>query len=104
MSEICQRCNKDGDDRRTLWMACLYDMTELNIPFEMQIIPDARERNEFANEKHHFYTLRVCKTCRADWMTYIRNWFNDRNVKELCGSGKSEHTLDAKNYLSSDFL
>lgn len=59
MSETCQRCGDDGDDRRTLWMACLYEMNELGLPFELKIIPDARTREGFANQKHHFYTLRV---------------------------------------------
>lgn len=34
MSEMCDRCGSVGADRRTLWMACLYNMIELAVPFE----------------------------------------------------------------------
>lgn len=88
MTEICQRCKEVDEDRRTLWMACLYEMNELKLPFSMEIIPDARPRGAYANEKHHFYTLRVCKNCRADWMISIKDWFNAPVQKEeSCGSG-----------------
>lgn len=34
------------------------------------------------------YTLRVCKDCRADWMSYIKSWFSDRKANSTgCGSG-----------------
>jgi hypothetical protein len=64
--EMCQRCKREGSDRRTLWMACFYEMLELGLPFEL------REQGA-----HTFYTLRVCKDCRADWMRAIQAWFKD---------------------------
>ncbi len=73
--EICQRCGDKDYDRRTLWMKCFYEMSELGVPFD---IVDRDDR---------FYTLRVCKDCRADWMTAIKNWFNEKPVRESCGSG-----------------
>lgn len=36
--EKCARCGDVGEDRRTLWMACLYDMSELKVPFEQLLI------------------------------------------------------------------
>ena len=36
--EKCQRCGEDGEDRRTLWMACFYEMGELGIPLEQVAI------------------------------------------------------------------
>ena len=41
MSEKCHRCGSVGEDRRTLWMACFYAMSELGIPFERKILFDA---------------------------------------------------------------
>lgn len=58
--ETCQRCGEDGYDRRTLWMKCFYAMAELNIPFSI---------------KDGYFTLRVCKDCRASWMGAIKEWF-----------------------------
>lgn len=86
--EICQRCKETGEDRRTLWMACFYEMNELGLPFKLEIIPDEREREGFAKQKHHFYTLRVCKQCRADWMQSIKQWFDTpKQPEQSCGSG-----------------
>ena len=72
----CQRCGDIGEDRRTLWMACFYEMMELGIPFEKTEKDDGR-----------FYTLLVCKDCRADWMSAIKEWFYTKPVKESVGSG-----------------
>jgi hypothetical protein len=33
MSERYVRCGEEGEDRRTLRMACFYAMDELNVPF-----------------------------------------------------------------------
>jgi len=65
--ERCQRCGEHGWDRRTLVMRCLYEMNELNIPFEL---------------KDNYYTLRVCKECRADWMKSIKHWFDKKPILE----------------------
>jgi hypothetical protein len=35
----------------------------------------------------NFYTLRVCKECRGDWMKSIETWFHNVSDKESCGSG-----------------
>lgn len=88
MSEECAKCKEVGEDRRTLWMACFYEMMELGIPFEMETIREGGIRDDHPNEFHKFYTLRVCKDCRADWMTMIKIWW-DAPLKEnrSCGSG-----------------
>jgi hypothetical protein len=64
MSEKCDRCNSVGEDRRTLHMSCLYAMNELGLPFK-----------EDTSDGRHFFTLRVCKRCRAEWMAAIAVWF-----------------------------
>ena len=66
----CVRCDKHEHlesvesfiDLRTLRMSCLYAMDEFDVPF--------KENND------NYYTLRVCKPCRADWITTIEMWFN----------------------------
>lgn len=35
-----------------------------------------------------FFTLRVCKDCRAEWLSAIERWFDKEPLKEeSCGSG-----------------
>lgn len=72
--EQCQRCGEVDQDRRTLWMACFYEMTELGLPFLVREI----HMNTDPLDKRAFYTLRVCKTCRAEWMDAIKQWFETK--------------------------
>ena len=104
--EACARCGEAGEDRRTLWMACLYEMGELGLPFDerqvigvstglVEVIPDRfAPRKVFAEPApdakpwpHKFFTLRVCKDCRGDWMGAIAQWFKNPPARESCGSG-----------------
>lgn len=88
MTEQCQRCKEDGDDRRTLWMACFYEMMELNIPFEKERIREGGIHDDHPNNFHNFYTLRVCKQCRGDWMKALKEWFAKPVTPiDSCGSG-----------------
>jgi len=105
--ERCDKCGEHGEDRRTLWMACMCMMSELPVPFTEDAI--LGKRCEKAGEKtlpsfnsqvpvwsdpsgeerhYPFYTLRVCKQCRADWMQSIAQWFATKPTEEeSCGSG-----------------
>lgn len=111
----CDRCGEIGQDRRTLWMACLYDMHELGLPFEEVAVRGAaknvtkgrqphghigneevtaflKENIEIVNgEKacilNRFFTLYVCKGCRADWMKVIQGWFETKLRRESTGTG-----------------
>jgi hypothetical protein len=93
--ETCQRCGEKDYDRRTLYMACFYEMDELKIPFDHTIIfghvkLPINKHNEgppYEDIEKMFYTLLVCKDCRADWMGAIKNWFNEKPVRNSCGSG-----------------
>ena len=77
--EECVRCKEVDEDRRTLWMRCFYEMNELEVPFEIQYTPDVPAK---------YYTLRVCKRCRADWMAAIQTWFHTPPYPDdSCGSG-----------------
>ena len=68
----CVRCKRHDvesswNDLRTLRMSCLYDMSELDVPFHVVEELDYPHKREFA--------LQVCKPCRADWMFAIEKWF-----------------------------
>ena len=67
MSEKCDRCEEVGEDRRTLWHKCFYEMSELKIPFTKKETEDGI-----------FYLLRVCKECRADWLYILEYWFSTK--------------------------
>ena len=97
-AEKCARCGTLGHDRRTLWMACFYEMRELGMPFEMiglrgaivervtgqkhsswgscdeytNTYPDSDKSRE---DLRTFHTMRVCKGCRGEWMTAIQSWY-----------------------------
>jgi len=102
--EKCQRCGEVGEDRRTLWMACFYEMQELGLPFERKSLLEADPvhlklhkpaptlplgngvsinigSGEVTTDQplgvRGFYTLRVCKDCRSTWMSAIQRWFNE---------------------------
>jgi len=68
--ERCDCCGEMGHDRRTLWMGCGYEMSELDVPFterEVEGMPGFNSKGLF--------TLRVCGLCRSRWMQAIEDWF-----------------------------
>ena len=112
--EKCQRCGEVGEDRRTLRMDCFYAMEELKLPFESETWFDAPDTSKLKKAKDplslplgdtkinitagsvttegelipkDFYILRVCKTCRALWMSAIQRWFNEPQMHHEVGSG-----------------
>lgn len=50
--ERCVRCGEEGEDRRTLRMDCFYDMKELGIPFENEMI--FKPENSVENDVDHY--------------------------------------------------
>lgn len=109
MSELCIRCGRDGEDRRTLWHACFYEMSEFAVPFQtatlfhaditdltpskapFQFTPEngppitleaGRVRSTGELIPHKLYTLRVCKRCRGDWLRAIETWFAAEPTKD----------------------
>lgn len=96
--EQCQRCHEVDEDRRTLVMACFYEMDEMGLPFKHQYLPA-----HIQDQGHKFYTLRVCKDCRADWMHAIENWFHTKPSPEpSCGSGIFVRDLGATREISHE--
>lgn len=100
MSEKCIRCGNAGVDRRTLWMACLYDMSELDVPFEKNHLYSISCADNGCGkiQPKEMFTLRVCKRCRSEWMDAIQRWFHadpkgvdhdadEEQPSESCGSG-----------------
>jgi hypothetical protein len=115
MSEKCQRCGEEGEDRRTLFHSCFYDMDELHIPFEKDVLFLAEKDKLDIKKKpikisagggkelvlqsatyttkgelnpREFFTLRVCKRCRGEWLAVIKEWFfKEPEQTEGCGSG-----------------
>lgn len=101
MGEKCQRCEKVGEDRRTLWMACFYQMNELGLPFEEIKMTGTGDGHELYD--YPFYRLRVCKQCRADWLATIKHWFE--NIPEKppsLGSGIYVRRLGATVEISEE--
>ena len=113
MSEKCDRCGEDGEDRRTLWMACFYEMNELGLPFQEEVLFKAdlesleksseakivraagrqltltpsRVRSSGELTPMKMYTLRVCKACRGSWMAAIESWFGHVEKRGPTGTG-----------------
>ena len=94
MSEKCDRCGSIGEDRRTLWMACFYDMSELDVPFKeeelQQTYMDGEGVAHIQEKKMH--TLRVCKRCRAEWMCAIEAWHKTTPQGEDCDADEPEES------------
>ena len=74
--DTCARCGVVSVDCRTLWHACLYDMSETGIPFVPVILDEG-------GVTRTFYTLRVCNGCRADWLRSIQKWFETKPDTEV---------------------
>lgn len=86
--EYCQRCNLILEDLRTIKMQCGYDMNEMNIPFEQGYMGQ--------------YLLRVCKSCRSDWMHAINNWWLTIPKNEIVNSGIFIRDLGALREISKE--
>lgn len=114
--EVCDRCKQPTEgDGRTLWMSCFYNMAELNVPFDekpmfhvhdINTLTLTKEPVSFVGPKGNkvnltsaemtcsgiisgrlFHTLRVCKDCRADWLSAIETWFNTYEPPKEVNSG-----------------
>lgn len=64
--ERCQVCGEVGEDRRTLKLRYFYDLAEYGLDLD----PD-----------EHFYNVRTCKDCRADFLTMLVIWARGDLVK-----------------------
>ena len=98
--ETCQRCNEETDEIRSLWMSCLYAMDELKVPFKKRAVIVPTTETDCLEKD--FFTLRVCKECRSDWMTSIEAWFKSQAKHKGCGSGIYVRVNGANREVSED--
>ncbi|MFA4971584.1 MAG: hypothetical protein WC683_03145 [bacterium] len=92
--EKCERCGSIGTDRRTLCMACFYDMRELGIPLmpiglHGVVVKSCGDDPKFGCAEfeappykweeqattYGLFSMRVCKGCRGEWMEAVQKWF-----------------------------
>ena len=71
MSDICQLCNAEGPDHRTLLISCLYLLTEV-VPEMEQVLEKGRV----------FYHLRICKSCRARLLDHLESWREECTARQ----------------------
>lgn len=84
--KTCQKCKIGSDELRTLRMECFYDMNELGIPFDHEVLYETSDPRE---DGRKFFTINVCKACRASWLLAIEVWYKTMQPynQESCGSG-----------------
>lgn len=69
-SDLCMCCHAYGEDKRSLWVDCFYEVRE--------VVPEAIEINgvEPKPERHQGgYYLRICKACRGRLLTMLGEWW-----------------------------
>jgi hypothetical protein len=59
--DTCMLCHAEGPDKRTLKLACFYEVREL--------VPELVDEGEL-------YQLRICKFCRATLLSKLGLWRN----------------------------
>lgn len=66
--DLCQLCHAYGEDKRSLWIDCGYDVAEV-VPEMMDTRcfedPDAAKRGHY---------LRFCKSCRGRLLSAMKEW------------------------------
>ena len=87
--DICQVCDTKGDDRRTLFITCLYNLKEASPKFIDLFDTPQRPKG---------YALRICKGCRAILLAHLHEWISkkgrlvDRHLDDdgICGYSEEE--------------
>lgn len=78
----CQMCSDIGDDRRSLMLRCLYDISE--------VVPEAIDTFDVAIDFNGYY-IRICKACRGRFLGKLEEWraecfeVRDRREQEPMG-------------------
>lgn len=89
----CMLCHAHGPDMRNLVMDCFYDISEA-IPQAIDI-----HNLDIQNHKSGWY-LRICKTCRGEFLGHIESWSRER-IK-LRGMTDSDGELLEQDYSSKN--
>jgi hypothetical protein len=74
-SDECQLCEAYGNDKRSLYIKCFYDVSEA-VP-EMISLQDVEEINIAMS---NFFYLRICKSCRGSLLGHLREWAASRRT------------------------
>jgi hypothetical protein len=125
-SNACIRCGVEDEDLRTLFMSCFYTMEEIReVPFSRVLVKNAFLHDHQSDRPSElfsglnvpvftdtakntepmeriFYTLRVCKKCRASWMRSIRNWYLSSDKEESPNTGIFVRSLGSLEEISED--
>ncbi len=67
--DLCMLCHAYGADKRSLFVACFYDVHE--------VVPEVIDLHGCDTERKGYY-LRICKTCRGEFLEMMRSWRADR--------------------------
>lgn len=68
----CQVCHAYGEDKRNLIVKCFYEIKE--------VVPEALNLREADVDEalRDFYYLRICKSCRGDFLGKMKEWRDAR--------------------------
>ena len=72
--DSCQLCHAHGEDKRSLFISCLYAVHE--------VLPEAIDLFDVPMEgvsegQHRGYYLNICKSCRAGLLSHLKAWRNE---------------------------
>ena len=63
---LCMLCHAYGNDKRSLWLSCFYDVKE--------VMPEALDVFAVPTLKGRGYYLRLCKSCRGRFLDMLGQW------------------------------
>lgn len=69
--DLCMLCHAHGADKRSLFLSCFYDVSE--------VVPEAIDLkgcDESVNDRGWY--LRICKSCRGALLQRLQGWRNER--------------------------
>ena len=81
----CQVCGDVGDDRRNIYVSCLYGLEEVS--------------DKFTRTEDNQYKIRVCKGCRIVFIGMLRNFVEGKGCKGVEGLDSDRTFAINLNYL-----
>lgn len=83
--ETCQRCGEREYDRRTLWMACFYEMNELGLPFELVDLNTLADSDVTETKKEEPFSSTSYKDGRAETThgTYTATYYHGKSEAKV---------------------
>ena len=64
--DVCMLCGAEGQDKRSLFMRCFYDLKEA--------VPEFLDLQLVKGMEINGYYLRICKACRGRLLANLRLW------------------------------